>query len=150
MCVSLGNSTLNAISVGSRFHVLRFRTHFGGIKGVRSRFHVGALSETFRAEMRAPSSTFMFPTPRLDFGSTEGIRSRFHGLRSRTHFRLYRERQVLFSCLALPDSFSVVLRASGPVFMFYDPALILGDTEGVRSRLHVLRSRTHFRRYQGR
>jgi hypothetical protein len=48
-------------------------------------------------------------------------------MRTRTHFQRYRGRRVPFSCFALPDSFSVVLRASGPVFMF-------------------LRARTRFRR----
>jgi hypothetical protein len=45
--------------------------------------------------------------------------------------------------------FSAVLRASGPVFMFFLPELFLGATESVGSRFHVLRSRTHFRRYKG-
>jgi hypothetical protein len=52
----------------------------------------------------------------------------------------------------------MVPRASRPVFMFFAPGLIFGDTEGVgshfhvlrsRTRFHVLRARTHFRRYQG-
>jgi hypothetical protein len=34
--------------------------------------------------------------------------------------------------------------------MFGAPRLVFGGTEGVRSRFNVLRSRTHFRRYQGR
>jgi hypothetical protein len=33
--------------------------------------------------------------------------------------------------------------------MFRVPVLVFGATEGVGSRFHVLRSRNHFRRYQG-
>jgi hypothetical protein len=76
--------------------------------------------------------------------------SRFHVLRSQTRFRRYRGRPVPFSSFALPDSFPTVPRASDPVFMFCPPGLIFGCTEGVRSHFHVLRSRTHFRRYRGR
>jgi hypothetical protein len=43
----------------------------------------------------------------------------------------------------------VVPRALAPVFMFCAPGLIFGDTEGVGTHFHVLRSRTHFRRYRG-
>jgi hypothetical protein len=38
----------------------------------------------------------------------------------------------------------------GPIFMFCAPGLVYGGTEGVGSRLHVLRSRTRFRRFRGR
>jgi hypothetical protein len=72
----------------------------------------------------------MFCSPELIFGGTEVIVSRFHVLRS-------------------PDSFSVVPRASCPVFMFCAPELIFGGTEVVGSRFHVLCSRTRFRRYRG-
>jgi hypothetical protein len=103
---------------------------------------------------------FMFCTPGLIFGGTEGIWSRFHVLQSRTrirryrghrvpyrtHFWLYRGRRVPFSCFSRPDSFSVVPRASGPVFMFCAPGLIFDGIEGVRSRFQVLRSQTYFRR----
>jgi hypothetical protein len=47
------------------------------------------------------------------------------------------------SYFACPDSFSTVL-----VFMFYAPGIIFGDTEGVGSRFHILRSLTRFRRYR--
>jgi hypothetical protein len=72
-------------------------------------------------------------------------------------------REVQFSCFALSDSFWVVPRARGPVFMFYAPGLIFGriegtspifmfcalriifdGTEGVRSSFHVLCFWTHF------
>jgi hypothetical protein len=36
----------------------------------------------------------------------------------------------MFSCFALSDSFSVVPRASGPVYMFYIAELILDSTVG--------------------
>jgi hypothetical protein len=45
-------------------------------------------------------------------------------LRSRTNFRRYQGRRVPFSCFALPDSFSEVPRASGPVFKFCAPGLV--------------------------
>jgi hypothetical protein len=56
----------------------------------------------------------------------------------------------MFSCFARPKSFSAVIRDSGPVFMFCSAEHVFGGTKGVRSRFHVLRSRTHFRRYRGR
>jgi hypothetical protein len=34
--------------------------------------------------------------------------------------------------------------------MFCATGLVFGSTEGVGSRLHVMRARTHFRRYRGR
>jgi hypothetical protein len=54
-----------------------------------------------------------------------------------------------FSCFALLDSFFAILKASDLVFMFCAPGLAFGDTEGVRSNFHVLRSQTRFRRYRG-
>jgi hypothetical protein len=84
------------------------------------------------------------------FGGTKGVGSRIHVLRSRTHFRRYLGRRVRFSCFALPNSFSAVPRASGPIFMFFAPRLIFCGTEGIGSRFHVLRSRTRFWRYGGR
>jgi hypothetical protein len=52
-------------------------------------------------------------------------------------------------CFALPDMFSEVPRAMGPVFMFCAPRLIFGGTDDVGSCFHVLRVRTRFRRYRG-
>jgi hypothetical protein len=101
----------------------------------------------------------MFCAPRLIFGGIGGIGSRFHVLRSRAHFLRLGWRPVPFSCFALSDMFSAVRSTSGPVFMFCaprpvfmfcPPGLIFDGTEGVGSRSHVLRSRTHFRRYRGR
>jgi hypothetical protein len=73
--------------------------------------------------------------------------SRLHVLRSRTHFRRYRGRRVPLPYFAHSDTFSVVLSASGLVFMFCDPQVVLGGSEGVGCRFHVLRSRTHFGLY---
>jgi hypothetical protein len=155
--------------VGSRFHVLCSRTHFRRYRGLQVPFSCFARPLSFSAVPRVLGLVFMFCTPELIFGSTEGVRSRFHVLRSRTLFRRYRGRQVPFSCFKLPDSFSAVPRALGPVFMFSEPELIFGgiegigsdfifcspglffgDAEGVVFRFHVLRSRTHFRRFRGR
>jgi hypothetical protein len=136
--------------IRSRFHIFRSRTCFWGYRGRRVPFSCFALPDSFSTVPRAPSPVFMFCLPRLVFGGNEGVGYLFHVLRSRTHFRRYRVRRVPFSCFALPYSFSSVPRASRPVFMFYAPGLIFGDTECVGSRFHVLRSRTHFRRYRGR
>jgi hypothetical protein len=115
---------------GSHFNVLRNRTHCRQYRGRRVQFNV----------LRC----------RPVFGGTEGIGSRFHVLRSRTRFRRYRGRCVLFSCFALQDSFSAVTGASGTIFMFCAPVLIFGCTKGVVSRIHILRSRAHYRRDRGR
>jgi hypothetical protein len=93
---------------------------------------------------------FIFSTPGHVFGCTEGVGSRFHVLRTQTSFRWFRGRRVPFSYFALPDTFSAVPRASGPIFMFCAPGLIFSCIEGVESRFHALRARTHFRRYRGR
>jgi hypothetical protein len=151
--------------VGSRFHILRPRTRFRRLEGVGSLFHVLRAQTRFRryrghrvpfscfarpnlflAVPRAFDPVFLFCAPGLIFGGTEGVGSHFNILRSRTRFRRYRGRRVLFSCFALPDSFSAVLSASGPVFMFCAPGLIFGGTEGVRFCFHNLCARPHFRR----
>jgi hypothetical protein len=91
----------------------------------------------------------MFCFPGLIFGGTEGVGS-FHVLCSRTRFSWYRGHQITFSCFDLSDSFSTVQRVPGPVSMFYAPALVFDDTEGIGSRFHFLHSKAHFRRYRGR
>jgi hypothetical protein len=103
------------------------------------------LPDPFRAEPRAPIPIFRFRAPELVFGGTGGVRSLFHVFCSRIRFRQYRGRRVSFSCFAIPDPFWVVPRPSGPVFMFGASGLVLGATEDVGSRFHVLRPRTHFR-----
>jgi hypothetical protein len=117
------------------------RLIWGSTKDVWSRLHVLRSQTRFRRYRGAPG---------LVLGGTEGVRSSFHVLRSLTHFRRNRGRRVRFSCFAFPDTFSAVPRAPGSVFMFYARGLVLGCTEGVESRLHILRSRTRFRRYRGR
>jgi hypothetical protein len=136
--------------VGSRFNYLRSRTRFRRNRGRRVPISCFTLPDSFSAVPRAAGPVFMFCAPGLIFGGTEGVGSRFHVLFARTHFRRYRWRRVLFSCFALPNSFSAVPSASVPIFMFCAPGLIIGGTEGVGSCFHVLRSRTPFRWYQGR
>jgi hypothetical protein len=89
----------------------------------------------------------MFCAPELIFIGTVGVGSRSHVLRNRTN---YRRRRVSFPRFSISDSFSAVPRASCPILMFCTPGLIFGGIDGVASRFHVLRSRTHFRQYRGR
>jgi hypothetical protein len=88
------------------------------------------IPKSFSAVPRASGPVFTFCALGIDFGGTEGVPSCFHVFRSRKCFRRYRGRRVPFSCFALPNSFSTVLRASCPI-------------------IYVLRSRTRFRRYRG-
>jgi hypothetical protein len=136
--------------VGSRFHVLRSWTHFRRYRGRRVPFSCFALSESFSAVPRSSGPIFMFCVPVLIFEGAGGDVSRIHVLRARTRFRRYRVRWVPFSCFALPDSFSMVPRASCALSMYYAPGLVFDGTEGVGSCFHVLSSQTRFRRYRGR
>jgi hypothetical protein len=155
--------------VGSRFHVLHARTSFRRYRGRGSHFHFVRSRTRFRRFQgrRAPLSCFSRPysfssVPRVSgpvfmlcatglvFGGIEGVGSRFHVLRARTSFRRYRGPRVPSSCFALPDSFSALPWALGPVFIFCAPRLVLGGSKGVGSRYHVFRARTLFRRYRGR
>jgi hypothetical protein len=86
--------------------------------------------DSFSTVLRASGPVFKFYATRLIFGDTVGVKS--------------------CSSFALPEMFPVVQSASGPVFMFCSLGLIFGGTAGIGSRLQVLRSRTHFRRYRGR
>jgi hypothetical protein len=133
--------------VGSRFHVLRSRTRFQRNRWRRVPFSFFACPDSFSAVPRAFGPVFKFSVPRLVFGGTEGVGSRFHVLRARTRFRRYRGRRVPFSCFALPDTFSAVLRASGPIFLFCAPLLIFCGSEGVGSHFQVLRALTRFWRF---
>jgi hypothetical protein len=121
--------------VRSRFHVLRPRTNFRRKRGRRL---------PFSTVSRTSALVFMICAPGLIFGRTEGIGSRFHVLCSRTHFRRYRGCSVPFSYIALPDMFSAVPSASGPILMFCAPRLFFGGPEGDGSHFHVLRVRTRF------
>jgi hypothetical protein len=154
--------------VGSRFHVLRARTHFQRHRGGQVLYSCFALRDSISGVPRASGPVFMFCAPGLIFSGTEGVGSRFHVLHSRTHFRRYRGRRISFSCFArldsfrqyrgcrlpfscfaLPDSISAVPRGSGPIFMFCAPELIFGGTKGVGSRFHDSQARIRFQRYLG-
>jgi hypothetical protein len=135
--------------VGSRFHVLRARTRFRLYRGRRVPFSYFVRPDSFSTVPMASGPVLMFCAPVLVFIFTKGVGTRFHVLRARTLFRRYRWRRVPFSCIARPDSFLAVLRASGPVFMFSATGHVFGSTEGVGSLFHVLRPRTRFRRYRG-
>jgi hypothetical protein len=135
----------------SFFDCVRSHLHvFWRYRGRRVPFSCIALTDSFSAVPRVSGLVFMFYTPRLIFSGTESVGSHFHFFRSRTRFRRYGGPGVPFLCFARPDSFSEVPRASGLVFMFCDLGHVFGGTEGVRSRFHILRFRTRFRRYRGR
>jgi hypothetical protein len=114
--------------VESRFHILRALTHFRRYRGRRVQFSRFVRPDSFSAVPRASGPVFMSCALGLIFDGTEGVRS-------------------LYSYFALLDSFSTVPRSSGPDFLFCATGLIFGGTEGVTSYFHVLRARTHFRRY---
>jgi hypothetical protein len=135
--------------VGSHFHVLHSRTHFRRYRGGPVSFSCFALPDSLSAVSSASGPALMFCAPELVFDGTEGVGSRFHVLRSRNLFRRYRWRPISFSCFARPDSICTIPRASGPVFIFCAPVLIVGVAECVGSHFHVLRTETHFRRYRG-
>jgi hypothetical protein len=131
--------------VGSRFHVLRAGTSLRWCRVRRVLLSRFSHPDSFSTLPRASGLVFMLSAPGFVFGVTEGVGSCFHVLRAPTRFRWYRGRRVPFSCLAIPDSFSTVPKASDHVFTFCAPGLVFGGTGGVGSRFHVLRSRTHFR-----
>jgi hypothetical protein len=147
---------------GSHFHVLRVGTSFRWYRGRLASISYFALLDTFSAVRRASGPVFMNCAPGLIFGDPEGVGFHFHVLRVQTRFRRYRGRRLPFSCFVLPDSFSTVSRASGPVFLFSAvprvfgpvlmlcaPGLISRGTEDIKSRFQVLRYRTRFWRYRG-
>jgi hypothetical protein len=112
---------------GSRFHVLRARTHFRRSRGRRVPFSCFARPDSFSTVSRASGPVFVFCSPGLFFGGAECVESRFHVLRTRTLFQRFRRRPILFSCFSAP----------GHVF---------GSAEVVESCFLVLRSQTLFRR----
>jgi hypothetical protein len=132
--------------IQSRFHVLLDRIHFRQYRGRLVPISCFARPFSFSMVPRALGPVFMFCSSGLIFSCTEDVGCRFNVLLVRTHFRRYRGRRVPFSCFARPDSFSAVPRASAPVFMLCAPELVFGCTVRVRSRFHVLCSRTSFRR----
>jgi hypothetical protein len=104
-------------------------SRFQQYRGRRVPFSCFSLPDSFSAIPRASCPVFMFCAPGLIFSGTEGVGSRFHFLRARTRFRRYRGRRVPLSCFSLPDSFSAVSRASGPLFMFCAPYLVFGGND---------------------
>jgi hypothetical protein len=135
---------------GSRFHVLRSRARFRRYGGRRVSITCITQQDSFSAIPRESGPVFMFCVPGIIFSGTEGVRSRFHVFRSLTCFWGCGGRRVRFSCFVRLDSFSAVPRVLGPVFMFCTTGVVSRGTEGIGSRYHVFRSRTHFRRYRGR
>jgi hypothetical protein len=123
MNCALGLVFCGAEGVGSRFHVLRARTHFLRYRGRLCPFSCLARPNLFSTVPRASGPVLIFCTLKFIFGCNEGVGSRFH-------------------FFARPDSFSAVLWVSAPIFMFCAPELIFGGTEGVGSHFHVLRART--------
>jgi hypothetical protein len=138
------------MGVGSLFDVLRSRARFRRFRGRQVQFSCLALPDSFLAVPRESGPVFMFRAPEHILGGTVGVGSFFHGLRCRTRFRRYRGRGVLFLGFVLPNSFSAVPMATGPVFIFCAPGLIFGGTEIVGSRFHVWRTRISFRQFRGR
>jgi hypothetical protein len=135
---------------GSVFMFCSFGLGFDGTEGVGSRFHFLCSRTSFWRYQVCRGLFFIFCAPELIFSDTEGVGSCFHVLRSSTRFGRYHGRRLLFSFIALPDLFFSDTKGVRSVFMFCDPGLFFGGTDNVGSRFYVLRSRNHFRRYQGR
>jgi hypothetical protein len=125
----------------------RNRTRFRQYQRRRVPFSCFALPDTFSTVWRASGPVFMFCVTRLIYGGFEGVSSRFNDLRSQTRFPSYRGCRVPFSCFALPYSFLVILRVSGPIFMFCPLGNLFDGTVGVGSHFHVLRARTSLQQY---
>jgi hypothetical protein len=98
-----------------RFHVLRSRTRFLRYRGRPFSFSCFALPNSFSDLPRVSCFVLMFYAPGLVFGGAGGVVSCFLILRSRTRLRRFQDLRVPFSYFVLPDSFSAVPRASGPV-----------------------------------
>jgi hypothetical protein len=81
--------------VGSRFHVVRARTHFRWCRGHRGLIFMFCAPRLIFGDTEGVDPIFMFRAPGPEFGVTEGVRSPF-------------------SCFARPDYFSAVARASVP------------------------------------
>jgi hypothetical protein len=120
----------------------------GGTEGAGVQFSCFAPSYSLSVVPWASGPVFIFCAAGLFFGGTDGVGSHFHVLSCRTRLGRYRGRWVEFSCFALPESFSMVPKASSPVFMFSALVLLFDGNIRAGSRCHVLCSRTHFGRYQ--
>jgi hypothetical protein len=126
----------------SSFNILHSRTRFGRYRGRRVPFSCFALTNSFWAVPYAPGLVFMFCAPGLVLAGTKGVRCSFHVLRLGLVFGGTEGAQVPFSCFAFPNSFMAISTASGLIFLFCAPKLILGGTTGARSCLHVMHCRT--------
>jgi len=135
-----------SVRVGTRLQVLRSRTRFRRYQVRPVPFSRCALPDAFTAIPSASGPICTFCAPGRVFGITECVGSRFHALHPRTRLRRLRARRDPFSRFVLPDMFSALLRASGPVFKFCAPGRVFGVTECVLSRFHILRSWARFRR----
>jgi hypothetical protein len=147
MFCALGHVFNGAECVGSRFHVLPSRTRFRRCGGRRVPFSCFMLPNSFSAVSGMSGPVFKFCAPGLVFGGAEGVGSRFDVFHRRTRFRRCGGRRVPFSYFALPDLFTAVRSASGPVFMFSAPELVFGGIGDVGSCFQVLRSLTRFRQF---
>jgi hypothetical protein len=134
------------VGVRSCFHILLSQTSFRWYLRSRVSFSCFALPNSFSVDPWASAPSFHVLRSQTRFGGTEVIGSRFNVWPTRTRFRRFRGRRVQFSCFTLPDSFSTINGASGPVFMFCAPGLVFIGTEGLESHILVYRSRTSFRR----
>jgi hypothetical protein len=121
----------NIDGIGSYFHVLRSRSHFGRHRLRRVSFLFFALQDTFWAVPSAPGPIFMFCAPKHTFDNIEGVPSCFHVWRSQTLFRL--EPQL-----------------SGLDFMFRASEFIFGNIDGAKSHFHVFSYQNRFGWYLGR
>jgi hypothetical protein len=90
---------------GSRFLILRSRTHFRPYRVRRVPFSCFARPDSFSAVRCASGPVFMFCAPGLIFGGTLCVGSRFHVLRTQTHFQRCRVRRVPFNVLRSPPRF---------------------------------------------
>jgi len=134
---ALGSVFGDSERVGTRFHVLRARTHFRCFRVRRVLFSRFALPDAFSAfpsgsgpvfkfcppgcvfgVTECVGSVFTFGAPGHVFGVTECVGSRFQVSRSGTRFPRFRVRRFPFSRFALLELFSVLMRALGPVFAF--------------------------------
>jgi hypothetical protein len=113
-------------SARSNFHVLHSRLIFVDNEGVRSHFFV-SLPDSFSVVAKVSSLVLMFCALGPAFRATVDV-------------------GTLFIFYALESIFSDI-EATESSLMFCTPRLIFGSTEGTGSNFHVLRSRTHFRRY---
>jgi hypothetical protein len=156
-------------SVGSRFLILRSRTHFRRYQGrpfsiscfacpnsfsavprAWGPVFMFSLADSFLAVPRESCPVFMFCAPGLVFGGIEGVMSRFYVLRPGLVFRGTEGVRSRFHLFVLPNSFTAVPMAYGPFFMVCALGLVFGGTEGVGSRFFVFAPQTRFRRYRRR